>query len=260
MALPKRSNRDRWLITIGASLIIHIASVAFLNLNPWPTIIKVRPAAYTVTLMPISLREPEIQKSSSMPVPKIEIPKPIEKMKPIRKPKQDDIVEKVKKPEKKTEKLTEEKKESLKHLQEALEEIRKKIALDEIQKKMARRERIEERKDVTPPITPPDSSPSRKADLISIYSSIVKAKILEKWTIPENLLKEMVDLETIIVVIIELDGRIQKTWFEKKSGNTVYDQSAMRALKKAEPFLPIPKELSENTLEFEMHFTPDLIR
>jgi hypothetical protein len=39
--------------------------------------------------------------------------------------------------------------------------------------------------------------------------SIVKAKILETWTIPEGLYKEMVDLETNIVLRIERDGNIR---------------------------------------------------
>jgi len=70
----------------------------------------------------------------------------------------------------------------------------------------------------------------------------------------------MVDLEVTIVVIIDQDRRAQKPKFDKESGNAIYDQNAMRAIKKAEPFPSIPKELGENTLEFEMHFTPDLIR
>jgi TonB family protein len=83
------------------------------------------------------------------------------------------------------------------------------------------------------------------------------AKIKEAWTIPENLLKERVDLEAIVVIIIERDGKIKKSWFEKKSGNALYDQMAMRAIKKAEPLPPIPKELSENTLEIGIRFFPD---
>jgi TonB family protein len=90
-----------------------------------------------------------------------------------------------------------------------------------------------------------------------LYYSFVWAKIKGAWTIPENLLKEMVDLEAIIVVIIDRDGKIQKFWFEKKSGNALYDQSAMRAIKKAEPLPPIPLELSEDTLEIGIRFFPD---
>lgn len=67
----------------------------------------------------------------------------------------------------------------------------------------------------------------------------------------------MVDLETTIVVIIERNGKVQKLWFEKKSGNALYDQSAMRAIKKPEPLPPIPKELSEDTFEIGIRFFPD---
>jgi len=243
MAVPRRPGDDYFLIMVGVSLILHIALVVFLNLNPWPTIIKVRPAAYMVTLMPVSIPEPQIPKTPLPPLPKEEKIKPVEKVKPVEKPKKDDIVEKVKKPPK----------ESMKRLQEALDEIRKKAALDEIRKRVARKEREEER---------PTAIPSAKTSLemeskLNEYYSLVWAKIKGAWTIPEVLLKEMVDLETIIVLIIERNGKIQKCWFEKKSGNVLYDQSAMRAIKKAEPLPPVPKELGEDTLEIGIRFFPD---
>jgi len=244
MTLPRQPGVDRLLKMGGISLVIHIASVVFLNLNPWPTIIKVRPPAYTVTLMPLSLREPEVLKAT-VPPPKEEISKPVEKVKPIEKPKKDDIVEKVRK--------TQKEKESNKRLQEALEEIRKKAALDEIRKRVARKEREEDR---SATLSSAKTSLEMESKLNDYYS-LIWAKIKGAWTLPENLLKVTVDLETIIVLIIERYGKIQKFWFEKKSGNAVYDQSAMRAIKKAEPLPPIPKELSENTLEIGIRFFPD---
>jgi len=245
MTLPRQPGIDRLIKMGGISLVIHIASVVFLNLNPWPTIIKVRPIAYTVTLMPISLPGSEIPKTPVQPVTKEEKTKPIEKVKPVEKPKKDDIVEKVKKNQKE--------KESNKRLQEALEEIRKKAALEEIRKRVARKEREEER---SATISSAKTSLEMESKLNDYYS-LIWAKIKGAWTIPENLLKVTVDLETIIVLIIERDGKIQKFWFEKKSGNAVYDQSAMRAIKKAEPLPPIPKELSGNTLEIGIRFFPD---
>ncbi|MDO9123363.1 MAG: hypothetical protein Q7V12_02945, partial [Deltaproteobacteria bacterium] len=105
-----------WLITLGVSLLFHFALVLLLSLNPWPTLIKVRPTAYTVTLMPVSIPEPEISPPTAPPVPREEKIKPVEKVKPIEKPRKDDIVEKVKKKERD--------KESLHRLHDALEEIR----------------------------------------------------------------------------------------------------------------------------------------
>ena len=243
MALRRRPGTDRLLKMVAVSLAIHIAIVVFLNFNPWPMIIKVRPTAYTVTLMPVSIPEPEIPKTPLPPVPKEEKIKPVEKVKPVEKPKKDDIVEKVKKPPK----------ESMKRLQEALDEIRKKAALDEIRKRVARKEREEERSTA---ILSAKTSLEMESKLNEYYS-LVWAKIKGAWTIPDNLLKEMVDLETIIVLIIVRNGKIQKFWFEKKSGNALYDQSAMRAIKKAEPLPPIPKEWSDDTLEIGIRFFPD---
>jgi colicin import membrane protein len=255
MGLQRRPDTEDLLIMGGVSLGLHILFVIFLSLNPWPVIIKVKPNAYTVTLVPIAVPEPETR-SKQIPLPK---PAEKEKQKPITKPKKDDIVEKVKKSPKKVEK-PEEKKVDLKHLHKALEELRKKIAMDEIQKKVARREKAEEQPTTTPPPVPVISA-TRSSDevemLLSRYYSLIWTKIKQAWTIPEHLLKERVDLESIIIVIIEKDGQIANTWFEKTSGNDLYDQMAMRAIKKAEPLPPIPKELGKDTLEIGIRFFPD---
>ena len=259
MAPPRRTDIDDLLKMGGVSLAIHIVLVILFSLSPWSMIIKAQPTAYTVTLMSVSVPEPETQIKEPLPAPKEPSPKPIEKMKPITKPKKDDIVEKIKKSPLKVEKPVE-KKADLKHLQEALEEIRKKAALEEIQKRLAHREKTEKRPKVSPPNIPVTSSGQTSSGLeskLNQYYGLIWAKIKEAWTIPKNLLEERVDLETVIIVIIEKDGKIKKYWFEKKSGNDLYDQTALRAIKKAEPLPPIPNELNENTLEVGIRFSPD---
>lgn len=248
-----------WLITLGISLLLHSVFVLLLSLNPWPTLMKVRPTAYTVTLMPVSIPVPEIPPPTAPPVPKEEKIKPVEKIKPIQKPKKDDIVEKVKKKERD--------KESIDRLHDAIEEIRRKAALDEIQKRVAKREvpaptpppvPTPIQPSPTPPASsPPLLSPSQQPEKEGKYHGFIVAKIKASWTIPENLLKERVDLEAIIIIIIERNGKVQKSWFEKKSGNALYDQMAMRAIIKAEPLPPIPKELNKESLEIGIRFTPD---
>ena len=89
------------------------------------------------------------------------------------------------------------------------------------------------------------------------YYSLIWAKIKEGWTLPENLPKEKRDLEATIVLVIDKGGKLQRSWFEKKSGSALYDQMAMRAIKKAEPFPPIPKELGDESLEIGIRFYPE---
>jgi len=180
------------------------------------------------------------------------------------------------------------KEKSYKHLQEAIEEIDKKAALDQIQKRVARRDRLEKGPTEGQSTThlsqeskvsgsgtgagsgtgtgsglvgsPTGGSPWGSSSLesrLSDYYETIWTKIKKEWTLPGDLPKGKTDLETIIVVIIERDGKIQKSWFEKKSGNALYDQMAMRAIKKAEPLPPIPKEFSDNTFEIGIRFHPD---
>jgi TonB family protein len=89
------------------------------------------------------------------------------------------------------------------------------------------------------------------------YYDMIWAKIKKEWVLPGDILKGKTDLETIVVIQIERDGKIKKSWFEKRSGNVLYDQSAMRAIKKADPLLPLPKELTDNPFEIGIRFYPE---
>jgi TonB family protein len=226
-----------------------------------------------------------------------EVPRYVKKEKKYEQPRENKLVEGLKKSDKK-ERRVERENSSGKSLQEAIEDIHKRVALDEIQKKVARRSGGER-----PPAEGPSKgerstgsqmtgpSSSRSPALIGSgtgtgtgpgsgigtgtgsggspwgssllesklndYYNLIWAKIKEGWTLPENLPKEKTELEAIIVVIIEKGGKVQKSWFEKKSGISLYDQMAMRAIRKAEPFPPIPKELSDDTLEIGIRFYPD---
>ena len=104
----------------------------------------------------------------------------------------------------------------------------------------------------------PGGSASGSPSLLDIrlneYYTEIWAKIKKGWTIPENLSVKKEDWEAIVILTIERDGKLQKSWFEKRSGNNLYDQSAVRAIKKADPFPALPKEWSEKTLEIGIRF------
>jgi TolA protein len=185
-------------------------------------------------------------------------------------------------------------KSSIKDLHEAIEDLHKQIALEEIQKRVARRGKLEkgtaEGQQGGEPVQGLTVSSSRivgsgsgsgagagsgsgtgsgtgtgvgsgggtvlEAKLSEYYNAIW-TRIKEEWTLPETLPQRKTELEAVIVVVIERDGKIQKLWFEKKSGNTLYDQMAMRAIRKAEPLPPIPEEFSDRTLEVGIRFYPE---
>jgi TonB family protein len=172
-------------------------------------------------------------------------------------------------------------------LQEALEEINRRAALDRIQKRVTLREKSERRTGEESGTSsssgvvagsgrgagtgsgsvgsPTGGSPwgslfggsSEVESKLNDYYNLIWSKIKKEWTLPGDLTKGRANLETIIIVVIERNGKVQKSWFEKKSGNPLYDQTAMRAIKKAEPLPAIPKEFSDETLEFGLRFYPE---
>ncbi len=194
-----------------------------------------------------------------------------------------EMIEGLKRSSKKGEKLEKEKNSS-KSLQDALEEIRRKAALDTIQKRVARREESEKLTRSASGVETgtgsgsgtgtgsgsgtggsPEGSPwgsplggsSALGSILNDYYNTIWEKIKKEWTLPGGLPRGKASLETIIVIVVERDGKIQKSWFEKRSGNALYDQTTMRAIKKADPLPPIPKEFRDNTFEIGIRFFPE---
>lgn len=277
------------------SLLLHMTLVAILTFGLRPTMTNMELSVYRVTIRPFSPHGNGTPLGSSTPgSPGLPGGSPAslpdEKLKPVGNQKGSEKVGKRVEKSERGEKLEKEKG-SRKALQDALEDIRKKAALEEIQKRVARREKLEKGPIEGSPTTHPSKgsavsgagtgtglgtgsgslgsptggspwgSPFGGSSVLESklndYYNMIEAKIKKEWTLPGDLPKGKTDLETIIVFVIERDGKIQKSWFEKKSGNALYDQSAMRAIKKAEPLPPIPKEFSDNTFEFGIRFHPD---
>jgi TonB family protein len=89
------------------------------------------------------------------------------------------------------------------------------------------------------------------------YYDLIWRRIKEEWILPGSLLEESEDQETVIVIKVRRDGGILESWYEKKSGSSMYDESAMRAIKKSNPLPPFPQELDEDSLEIGVRFHPE---
>jgi colicin import membrane protein len=92
-------------------------------------------------------------------------------------------------------------------------------------------------------------SPSR----INDYSRFVWSKIKKNWTLPATLMPKN-NVETIIEVKIAQNGALEYVGFEKRSGNSYFDESALRAVKKSAPFPPPQEWVSNRSIEFGIRF------
>jgi len=89
------------------------------------------------------------------------------------------------------------------------------------------------------------------------YLRQVQQKISERWVPPRG---SVAGGETVVVLFeIGRNGEIKGPEVERPSGNFAYDQSAVRAIKEASPFPPLPAEFRAGSLRvhFGFEFRPE---
>jgi colicin import membrane protein len=91
---------------------------------------------------------------------------------------------------------------------------------------------------------------TQKAYLISVHTHI-----LNNWVLPDlqNWDKE---LEAVVVLKIDRQGKIIKSFFEKKTGNAYFNKFVEKAIKESDPLPPLPKDFQEDGMELGLRFRP----
>ena len=106
--------------------------------------------------------------------------------------------------------------------------------------------RMVESRDNSPPVGDPNGSPfgdSTEGQEGDIYLTEVYNRIKSNYIIPDIINeKERKELRAVVVIYLDSDGRVIKYEFEKKSGNTHFDNALINAIKRSSPFKPPPKE------------------
>ncbi|OPY91113.1 MAG: Gram-negative bacterial tonB protein [Syntrophus sp. PtaU1.Bin208] len=85
------------------------------------------------------------------------------------------------------------------------------------------------------------------------YYRLIWARIKKQWTMSPGLLPKG-DIGAIIHVRVLRNGTVEGINFEKRSGNNYFDDSALRAVRKASPFPPLPQGMGEENLEIGIRF------
>ncbi len=113
------------------------------------------------------------------------------------------------------------------------------------------------------PLTPRNQSGPTTGQLTANSSSIIESQyfatvvgiIQSHWAIPPNLGKRN-DLQAIVIVIVNRDGRIVDMYMEKKSGNKIFDQFVEKSIDASNPLPPIPPAMNRQKIEFGLNFSP----
>ncbi|MEA3415258.1 MAG: energy transducer TonB [Thermodesulfobacteriota bacterium] len=97
-------------------------------------------------------------------------------------------------------------------------------------------------------------------ELIDIYRAQISYYIEKNWAFSKQLAGERIDLAAVVVIRIMRNGEIKDVWFEKKSGNTYFDESAYKAVMKSNPLPMLPKGYLRPYYNLGLIFTPSGLR
>jgi colicin import membrane protein len=152
--------------------------------------------------------------------------------------------------------------EALRQEELAAEKARK--AMEELQ-----RERDLLKKDLlSPSIAKPVTAKKRSAGskisgsinlLEGQYHAAIFARLHQFWSLPEYMQKKP-DLTAVVVITINKNGHIANMFFEKKSGDRIFDQFVTKTIESASPLPPIPPAMKKQRYEIGLRFKPGSIR
>jgi TonB family protein len=109
------------------------------------------------------------------------------------------------------------------------------------------------------PVSPLPAGDADVSAKINAYYAMIWSRIKRGWALPQGILPGDV-LETVIDVTILRSGAVTEVNFEKRSGNRFFDESVLKAIRKASPFPPLPAWFGEASLDVGIRFHSSELR
>ena len=95
------------------------------------------------------------------------------------------------------------------------------------------------------------------SDIERIYLAEVAVNIQRNWAFSDQLAGGDKDLYNEVVIEILRSGEIKDIWFDRRSGNSYFDDSTYKAVLKSNPLPPIPEGISGSSLIRGFRFRPE---
>jgi colicin import membrane protein len=144
-------------------------------------------------------------------------------------------------------------------LDKAMEEIRKKAVATETPRQTQAKAVSGK---AAAPTAATSAAPAGDAEVsaqMRAYYAQIWARIKGGWALPQGILPGEV-LETVIHVTILRSGAATEINFEKRSGNRYFDDSAMKAIRKANPFPTLPARIGDSSIDVGIRFHSSELR
>lgn len=233
-----QANFRRWLLL---SVAIHAVLAILIILSPAPSRKLFYAPVYEVELLPI----PEAAEPEKLPQK--------EDITPLKKP----IKEKIHAKEKKASVISKKRKDDTIY-DEAVAKLKEKVAAEDAVEKIRRK--VKRNKETAPDaaIKIADRAPKKvyhyeelDKELRAYYDKIALI-IRDAWFLQERLSNK--GYKAVLAIHISRDGTVESLWIEEGSGNRLYDESTIRAIKKVSPLPPLPKGWKEKFIDLGFTF------
>jgi colicin import membrane protein len=99
----------------------------------------------------------------------------------------------------------------------------------------------------------------KTSDQILIYQQNIAYRVEKNWAFSKQLAGGRTDLMVELAFTIMPTGEIKDIWFDKRSGNSYFDDSAKKAVLKSNPLPPLPKG-HLRPITVGLRFTPSGLR
>lgn len=96
---------------------------------------------------------------------------------------------------------------------------------------------------------------AKQLEARAAYVARLREHLRRHWKLP--VLQDWDEkLSATMVIKIKRDGSVITSWFEKHSNNSRFDQYVKKAVDRASPLPPLPREFEQNSEEIAVTFTP----
>jgi TonB family protein len=92
--------------------------------------------------------------------------------------------------------------------------------------------------------------------VMQLYNIQLQMHVHKNWSCPDQFIGTGEKPSARMMLTITRDGGIRDSMFDQRSGNPYFDDSVRRAVEKANPVPPIPKDWEGDTYTVVINFTP----
>jgi len=94
---------------------------------------------------------------------------------------------------------------------------------------------------------------------MKIYYAAVWTRIKNQWVLPQSIMPRE-NIGAVVHIKVFRDGSVADLGFEKRSGNRYFDDSAIKAVRKASPLPALPEWVRDNSIELGIRFHSSELR